>query len=78
MLTQPGMIAPSAGLLAPVAARFWIDPTKVGHVAFPLIAHPSLGALRQDPRRPLLRASAPLPQGGPAGGYRTIPSTIDQ
>ncbi|MCP3821900.1 hypothetical protein NLX86_28550 [Streptomyces sp. A3M-1-3] len=40
MLTQPATITPSAGLLASVAAWFWIDPTKVGHVAFLLIAHP--------------------------------------
>ncbi|WP_103534654.1 hypothetical protein [Streptomyces sp. SM11] len=40
MLTRPATIAPSAGLLASVAAWFWIDPTKVGHLAFLLIAHP--------------------------------------
>ncbi|WP_409471922.1 hypothetical protein [Streptomyces sp. HC307] len=38
--TAPVTIAPSAGLLASVAAWFWIDVTQAGHVAFLLIAHP--------------------------------------
>ncbi|KUL26652.1 hypothetical protein ADL12_32380 [Streptomyces regalis] len=37
---MPASVAPSAGLLASVAAWFWIDLTQAGHVAFLLIAHP--------------------------------------
>ncbi|WP_328437574.1 hypothetical protein OHA71_10635 [Streptomyces sp. NBC_00444] len=47
MLTQtsnnriaPSAVTPTAGLLASVAAWFWIDLTQVGHVAFLLLAHP--------------------------------------
>lgn len=31
---------PTAGLLASLAAWFWVDPAKVGHTAFLLLAHP--------------------------------------
>lgn len=38
--TAPSAVTPTAGLLASVAAWFWIDLTQVGHVAFLLLAHP--------------------------------------
>ncbi|MEU6573619.1 hypothetical protein [Streptomyces sp. NPDC046805] len=38
--TGPTAVAPTAGLIASVAAWFWIDLTHVGHVAFLLLAHP--------------------------------------
>ncbi|MFC9913953.1 hypothetical protein [Streptomyces sp. NPDC059862] len=46
MLTQtsdpapPSAVTPTAGLIASVAAWFWIDLTRAGHVAFLLLAHP--------------------------------------
>lgn len=40
MLAASPPLPPTAGLLASVAAWFWIDLTQVGHVAFLLIAHP--------------------------------------
>lgn len=40
MLADPRPVPPTAGLLASVAAWFWINLTEVGHVAFLLIAHP--------------------------------------